>query len=87
MVDVDIREKRWALKPRGDEKIISELSEALNISATLSNLLVQRGIYTFDEAKKYFRPSIDDLHDPFLMKDMDKAITVSYTHPEPTRPY
>ncbi len=74
MVDVDIREKRWALKPRGDEKIISELSEALNISATLSNLLVQRGIYTFDEAKKYFRPSIDDLHDPFLMKDMDKAI-------------
>lgn len=35
---------------------------------------MQRGIYTFDEAKKYFRPSIDDLHDPFLMKDMDKAI-------------
>ncbi len=74
MLDVDIREKRLALKPRGDEKIILELSEALNISPTLSNLLVQRGIETFDEAKKYFRPSIEDLHDPFLMQDMDKAI-------------
>lgn len=74
MVDVDIREKRWALKARGNEKIILELSESLNISPTLSNLLVQRGITSFDQAKKYFRPSIDDLHDPFLMKDMDKAI-------------
>ncbi|TAH40344.1 MAG: single-stranded-DNA-specific exonuclease RecJ [Bacteroidetes bacterium] len=74
MLDVDVREKRWALKPRGDEKIILELSEALNISPTLSNLLVQRGINTFAEAKKYFRPSIEDLHDPFLMQDMDKAI-------------
>ena len=74
MLDVEIREKRWALKPRGDEKIISGLSDALNISPTLSNLLVQRGVNTFDEAKKFFRPSIEDLHDPFLMQDMDKAI-------------
>ncbi len=74
MLEVEIREKRWELKPRGDEGIIKELSEALNISPTLSNLLVQRGITSFEESKKFFRPSIDDLHDPFLMKDMDKAI-------------
>jgi len=74
MLDIDIKEKRWRLKPPGDEKIVQELSSSLNINTVLATLLVQRGVTTFEEAKKFFRPSIDDLHDPFLMKDMDKAI-------------
>ena len=67
-------EKRWVVKPKGEEDIIRNLSEQLNINHTLTNLLVQRGITTFEEAKAFFRPSLSMLHDPFLMKDMDKAI-------------
>lgn len=67
-------EKRWVIKPKSDETIVSELSKALNIDKVLANLLVQRGVTSFEEAKKFFRPSLDDLHDPFLMKDMDKAV-------------
>lgn len=74
MLDLDIREKRWALKPQGDESLVRELSKQLNISTTLANLLVQRGITSFEEARSFFRPSLENLHDPFLMKDMDKAI-------------
>jgi len=51
------------------------LSQSLGVDEVIANLLVQRGIKTFDEAKAFFRPSLDDLHDPFLMKDMDKAVT------------
>lgn len=69
-----LSEKRWAVKEAGDPVLIAELSLALNISPTLAGLLVNKGITTFDEAKKFFRPDINDLHDPFLMKDMDKAI-------------
>ena len=46
----------------------------MGISPVLAQLLVQRGIHTFDEAKRFFRPQLTDLHDPFLMKDMDKAV-------------
>jgi single-stranded-DNA-specific exonuclease len=46
----------------------------LNIDHNLANLLVQRGIKTFEEARSFFRPSLEELHDPFLMKDMDKAV-------------
>ncbi len=67
-------EKKWILKPKGDQKLIDFLSHQLDIHTVLANLLVQRNITTVDEAKKFFRPSLDDLHDPFLMKDMDKAI-------------
>ncbi|NVN93834.1 MAG: single-stranded-DNA-specific exonuclease RecJ [Bacteroidetes bacterium] len=67
-------EKRWVLKKQGDNKIITDLQQALNIDIHLANLLVQRGIYTFDEAKSFFRPQLSALHDPFLMKDMDIAI-------------
>jgi single-stranded-DNA-specific exonuclease len=74
MVDLEIREKRWALKPAGEKELIESLSSSLNINKTLATLLVQRGIKTYEEAKKFFRPSLDDLYDPFLMKDMDKAI-------------
>ncbi len=67
-------EKRWSLKSEGDEQVVTQLANELSIDKVLANLLVQRGVNTFEEAKKFFRPSLMDLHDPFLMKDMDKAI-------------
>ncbi len=67
-------EKSWALKPQGDPEKIKHLSKVLNIDAPLANLLAQRGVSTLEEAKIFFRPTLDQLFDPFLMKDMDKAI-------------
>lgn len=67
--------KRWVVKPRAEEKIVKTLSQELNIDDMLANLLAQRGIRNYGDAKKFFRPSLDDLHDPFLMKDMDKAVS------------
>jgi single-stranded-DNA-specific exonuclease len=64
----------WNLKPQGDQNDIKHLSAALNVSMVIANLLAQRGIKTFNEAKTFFRPRLTDLHDPFLMKDMDKAV-------------
>ncbi|MGB3617564.1 MAG: DHH family phosphoesterase, partial [Catalinimonas sp.] len=68
-------EKRWCLKPTPDEACVAELSRVLNISETLTGLLVQRGVRTFETARAFFRPSLDDLIDPFLMCDMEKAVT------------
>jgi single-stranded-DNA-specific exonuclease len=65
---------RWTLQPKQDPTLISQLSSALGVSPLISQLLIQRGITTFEEAKKFFRPSLDELHDPFLMKDMDLAV-------------
>jgi single-stranded-DNA-specific exonuclease len=65
---------RWKLKPEPDYQITAKLAQELGIKNTLSKLLVQRGIETYDQAKSYFRPSLNDLHNPYLMKDMDKAI-------------
>lgn len=67
-------EKRWVLKEKVDQKTVMELSRALNISTLLATLLVQRGIKTFDQARAFFRPRLTQLHDPFLMKDMDRAV-------------
>ena len=67
-------ERIWNLKKQGDSNEIKHLSAALNVNMPLARLLVQRGIKTFNEAKAFFRPRLSDLHDPFLMKDMDKAI-------------
>ena len=68
-------DKRWVINEPGDQETIESLSQSLGVDEVVANLLVQRGIQTFDEAKAFFRPSLDDLHDPFLMKDMDKAVT------------
>lgn len=65
---------RWTLKPKPDPQKIKALKEALQVEEMVASLLVQRGIETYDEAKTFFRPSFNDLHDPFLMKDMDKAV-------------
>ena len=67
-------EKKWVIKECLNEDAVSELSLALGIDPVLARLLVQRGITTFEEARAFFRPSMDSLHDPFLMKDMDKAV-------------
>ncbi len=67
-------EKRWVINDLADEEITEKLSEALNIDQVLAQLLVQRGVKNFVEAKDFFRPSLDNLHDPFLIKDMDKAV-------------
>jgi single-stranded-DNA-specific exonuclease len=67
-------EKLWNLKKQGDQNDVKHLSAALNVNMVISRLLVQRGIKTFSEAKSFFRPRLSDLHDPFLMKDMDKAV-------------
>lgn len=67
-------QKRWVLKPKGDAAIVNQLSKDLNINKVLANLLVQRGVNSYEDAKKFFRPVLNDLHDPFLMRDMDKAV-------------
>jgi single-stranded-DNA-specific exonuclease len=67
-------DKRWVVKPQGDPEKVRELSTVLAIDQSLTNLLIQRGVTTLKEAKTFFRPSLSDLFDPFLMKDMHKAI-------------
>lgn len=65
---------RWTLKPKPERANVNYLSNALKVEPLVASLLVQRGVETYDEAKKFFRPSLANLHDPFLMKDMDKAV-------------
>lgn len=67
-------EKRWVIKQLGNNELIEQLAKELNVSFPIANLLYQRGITTFEEARMFFRPELSHLHDPFLMKDMDKAI-------------
>ena len=65
---------RWNLLPKPNLETVTHLSKALGIDPLLSSLLVQRGITTYDQAKRFFRPSLEELHDPFLMQDMDLAV-------------
>lgn len=65
---------RWTLLPKPEKEKVDHLAQALGVEPFVATLLVQRGIETFEEAKKFFRPSLDDLHNPYLMKDMDKAV-------------
>ena len=64
----------WTLKALPDKNIVFALQECLGVSELVATLLAQRGIETFEEAKKFFRPQLSDLYNPFLMKDMDKAV-------------
>ena len=64
----------WEVENIDSTKEIRDLSERLKVSNITASLLVSRGIKTFEGAKTFFRPSLDDLHDPFLMKDMDNAV-------------
>ncbi len=67
-------EKTWNLKEQGDINVIKHLSAALNVNMVITNLLVQRNITNYQESQAFFRPKMGDLHNPFLMKDMDKAV-------------
>ncbi len=66
--------KRWLYREMPEKERVENLSARLNVNPWLTTVLIQRGITTFDEARKFFRPSLSDLHDPFLMKDMRKAV-------------
>jgi single-stranded-DNA-specific exonuclease len=67
-------EKRWITSALPDVEIIENLKNSINVSTPIATMLAMRGITTFDQAKAFFRPSLDQLHDPFLMKDMDRAV-------------
>jgi len=70
-----IIDKKWVIKQKPDPKKTEELATAIKVSLPVAQLLIQRGIANFEEARQFFRPIAADLHDPFLMKDMDKACT------------
>ena len=65
---------RWTLKPKPEVALVSALASQLQVDEVIASLLVQRGITTYEQARQFFRPSLADLHDPYLMKDMDKAV-------------
>lgn len=64
---------KWIINKNSETKVIDSLARELNISTVLSSMLVKRGVTTFEQAKDFFRPNFEKLHDPFLMKDMTKA--------------
>jgi len=66
--------KRWNVKANAPADKVRHLADAIHVDPVLANLLVQRGVETYDDAKHFFRPSIDTLHKPIQMKDMDKAV-------------
>lgn len=68
-------QKRWVEREPGNAAIIAELQQSLKIDEILASLLVKRGINNYDEARNFFRPDLNQLHDPFLMKDMDRAVS------------
>ena len=67
-------DKRWTVKTQGDYKLVEKLADELNINRVLANMLVQKDITSFEQAKSFFRPSLNELHDPFLMKGMNVAV-------------
>jgi single-stranded-DNA-specific exonuclease len=64
----------WRFKPPVQEERVAALAEQINVQPFIAQLLIQRGINDFEKAKKFFRPDLSDLHDPFLMKDMREAV-------------
>ena len=67
-------QKRWILRNHADPEVIKKLCKEINVSTATATILAQRKITDFDSAKAYFRPKLEELHHPFLMKDMDKAV-------------
>ncbi|MGD0582890.1 MAG: single-stranded-DNA-specific exonuclease RecJ [Bacteroidales bacterium] len=67
-------ERRWVIKEKGDPVVVKQLADSLGVTYSLANLMVQRNINSKGEADSFFRPSLDYLHDPFLMKDMNVAV-------------
>ena len=69
-----MKEKRWKLRQDYEIEDVERLARELGVDRVIATLLVERGVQTFDEARRFFRPSLEHLHDPFEMKDMDKAV-------------
>ena len=69
-MEINGREKKWIVNEPGNPVAVRQLSQELGVDQVLANLLVQRGITTYEQARKFFRPDLSMLHDPFLMKDM-----------------
>lgn len=67
-------ESKWNIKEASDSELVKRLTAELGIDQILADMLVKRGVTTFEQARDFFRPSLDKLHDPFLMQDMDKAV-------------
>lgn len=65
---------KWVVKEQPDRKLLDDLVQSLNVPRIIAKILLNRGITTFDEARRFFRTEWEDLHDPLLMKDMDKAV-------------
>ena len=65
---------RWTLLPIPNPQKVTQLTHELGVDPVIASLLIQRGITNFEEAKNFFRPDLNDLHDPYLMKDMDRAV-------------
>ena len=66
---------RWTLKSKPEKEQVQKLQNELQVDETIATLLIQRGVETYEQARTFFRPSLSDLHNPYLMKDMDKAVT------------
>jgi single-stranded-DNA-specific exonuclease len=67
-------EYKWMIRDKADLETVESLGKEINVNLTLANMLVNRKVDSFQKAKDYFRPDLDKLHDPFLMKDMDRAV-------------
>jgi single-stranded-DNA-specific exonuclease len=70
----DMLEKIWKIRQIGDEQEVTRLANELAIDKVLAHILTQRNIKTYEQAKSFFRPDLKDLFDPFMMRDMDKAV-------------
>ncbi len=66
--------RRWIFNDIPDKEVVANLAQEINVNPIIATILIQRGISNFDQAKTFFRPSLDQLHDPFLMRDMEKAL-------------
>jgi single-stranded-DNA-specific exonuclease len=66
--------KKWLIKEKPNPVAIEQMASALNVNNIVAEMLIHRGINTYDEARKFFRPDASDLHDPFLMQDMQAAV-------------
>ena len=69
-----MKEKRWIIRQDHDLETVENLAASLGVDRIIATLLVERGVTTFEEARRFFRPGLDQIHDPFLMKGMRQAI-------------
>ena len=70
----NMKEKRWIIREDYDLETVEKLAASLGVDKIIATLLVERGVTTFEEARRFFRPGLDQIHDPFLMKGMKEAI-------------